>query len=523
MPSLFSRNGTLILLSACLQLIPFPIAGPVAYWRSIFCWVCLVPLLVALLGKKSETAPTLRETVSLGYLCGFLWYLGNCYWIYPTMHIYGALPEIVSFGILILFSLYLGLYHALFAWLLGLVREKVSREAALLAAPFLWVATELARARITGFPWDLLGYAQVDNFALTRLAPWGGVMALSLVIATVNALFAAGLLLAPGRLRRVAFAGATLVACLLITLGIVWKPAALAAPQQAVLVQDNLKVGAEGDNHESRDQLLASLMSYSQHPSAGASSVAPAVILWPEAPADFFDGDAGFRAAAGTLAKTQHAPVIADSIRIAQGKTSEAPNRFYNSASFFAPDGSYAGHYDKMHLVPFGEYVPYKDLFFFAGHLLENAGTFTPGEEKVTFSTGGHRFGVFICYESIFGDEVREYAQEGADVLVNLSDDGWYGDSSAPWEHLNMVRMRAMENHRWVLRATNTGVTTVIDPNGVQGATLPRHERGALQAGFDFVSGTTFYTRNGDWVGWLCVFVSFGFLGFGMRGQETVH
>jgi apolipoprotein N-acyltransferase len=168
-----------------------------------------------------------------------------------------------------------------------------------------------------------------------------------------------------------------------------------------------------------------------------------------------------------------------------------------------------------MHLVPFGEYTPYKQLFFFAGHLLDNVGGFTPGTQRTLFTTSGHSYGVFICYESIFGDEIRELADEGGNVLVNLSDDGWYGDSSAPWEHLDMVRMRAIENHRWVLRSTNTGVTTVIDPEGRVGPELPRHVRGALEAGFEFESGTTFYARHGDWLAWICAALALGAVLYG--------
>ena len=134
-----------------------------------------------------------------------------------------------------------------------------------------------------------------------------------------------------------------------------------------------------------------------------------------------------------------------------------------------------------MHLVPFGEYVPYKDLFFFAKNLLNEVGAFEPGAQRTVFTTGGHTYGIFICYESIFGDEIRHYAQRGADVLVNISNDGWYGDTSAAWQHLNMVRMRAIENHRWILRATNTGVTAAINPYGRVTAAAPRHQRTSIR------------------------------------------
>jgi len=179
-----------------------------------------------------------------------------------------------------------------------------------------------------------------------------------------------------------------------------------------------------------------------------------------------------------------------------------------NAASFVAPDGSFAGRYDKLHLVPFGEYVPFKQVFFFAGSLLAEVGNFEPGRSRAVFAVNGHRYGTFICYESIFADEVRQFVTGGADVLVNISNDGWYGDTSAAWQHLNMVRMRAIENHRWVLRSTNTGVTAAIDPAGRVTASAPRHIRTAIQVHFGYEHDLTFYAKHGDLFAYLCAAIT---------------
>ncbi len=170
----------------------------------------------------------------------------------------------------------------------------------------------------------------------------------------------------------------------------------------------------------------------------------------------------------------------------------------YNSALFANADGTIAGRYDKIHLVPFGEYVPYRDLFFFAKKLTHQLVDLNPGHERTVFRADGHTFGVFICYESVFADEVRLFAKNGAQVLVNISDDGWYGDTSAPWQHLNMVRMRAIENDRWILRDTNNGVTAAIDPEGRVTVAAPRHTITSLVARYGYKSDLTFYTRFGD-------------------------
>ncbi len=517
MRSIPLRSWTLVALSAVLQLVPFPIAGPVPFWRRYVCWFCLAPLFWVVLDQKREI--TVRQAAILGYMAGFLWYLGNCYWIYQTMHFYGQIPKPGAFGILLLFSLYLGLYDCLFATAARYVALRFSRGVAIYLLPFLWVAVELARARITGFPWDLLGYTQIDSAVLTKLAPFAGVMGISFVIACVNLLW-----LLPLRASR-RFVGPIAAVVIVFAASIPMAPSKIMPTATAVLLQENLSVGGEAKRIvESRAQMVASFQQLSLRSSMepGGSAHQPQIIVWPEAPADFYDADASFRSSLSSVAKQANAPVIADSISVAPIDDQNQPH-LYNTASFFAPSGEHAGSYYKMHLVPFGEYTPYKQLFFFAGHLLDNVGPFVPGTVRQLFVTGGHRYGVFICYESIFGDEIRLFTKQGADVLVNISDDGWYGDTSAPWEHLDMVRMRAIENSRWILRATNTGVTAVIDPQGQLTAQMPRHVRGSMAASFDYRSNLTFYTKHGDWFAWMCTGLCTGVLLVGVNRRRAVN
>lgn len=534
----------MVLLSAALQLLPFPIAGPVPAWRRLLSWLCLVPLLYALSSAgKAGRLLGVRQSAWLGYLCGVAWFAGNCYWIYQTMFLYGGLPKPVSLGILVLFSLYLGLYFALFGAGFALIQKAKGRVAALCLSPALWVAVELARDRITGFPWDLLGYTQIDNTRLTPLAPWTGVMGLSLAVAAGNALWfwQPGIRLRgskqPGtRLRgRNLFAGPV---CATVIMGTSYLATTShrnrpeTADARAILVQDNLNVGAEAGAPETQPDLLASLTQMSLHPQAPRlspelfphppaieSPSPPQLVVWPEAPTPFAGADPNFRAAISSLARTLRAPVVVDAVAVADRPNPQEHYDEYVSASFFLPDGRYAGRYDKMHLVPFGEYTPYKPLFFFAGHLLDGL-NFVPGTRRNVFSVGKLRYGVFLCYESIFGDEVRQFALGGAQVLVNLTDDGWYGDTSAPWEHLDMARMRALENDRWLLRDTNTGITASIDPAGRIVASMPRHIRGAVEVPFSYHSRLTFYTRHGDWIGYLCAILTVSVLGGSALGRR---
>jgi apolipoprotein N-acyltransferase len=510
----------LAVLSAALQMLPFPLAGPVPLWRRAFCWVCLTPLLWAVIYGKNKQGSVLMpaQAAWLGYACGVVWYAGNCYWIYQTMYLYGGLPKPVALGILILFSLYLGLYHALFAGVLAWLRKLYSPLVALCVAPFLWVAIELARGRITGFPWDLLGYMQVDNLWLTKLAPFTGVMGISLVIAAVNCLWLT--LAAKRRMMRIAWPAVTVLFIGYATANAnanFWKENKTGS---AVLLQENLGVGIEGlSAHESKDQMIAAFSALSLHPTQGDMSP-PQLVIWPEAPTSFVDSDPDLRNSISVLAQQMQATVIVNDVSFAS-RNSSGRYDLYNSASFFLPNGSYAGRYDKIHLVPFGEYTPFKPLFFFVGHLLDDL-PFIPGRDRTVLQNEGKPFGVFICYESIFGDEIRQFTLNGAQVLVNISDDGWYGDTSAPWEHLDMARMRAIENHRWLLRSTNTGVTAAINPIGQITEQLPRHIRGSLAVTFAYENDLTFYTRHGDWLAWLCALLSLGILIWGLvRGRFT--
>jgi apolipoprotein N-acyltransferase len=524
------------IVSAALLLLPFSIIGPVPYRRTFFAWIAFVPLFYGLLSSENLRHPRalLRGTFA-AYVMGVLWFAGNCYWIYQTMLYYGGLPPSISAGILIAYSLILGLYFAAFGLLLTVTaRAFRGSRYALLTAPFFWAALEVLSARLTKVPWDSLGYSQVDNFVLSGLAPFTGVYGLSFVLIAGNALIAWGLV-APKR-RLLIFISGLLVA-LVLQNGDHFAPPPAPVQATAVLLQQNLNVnqdnswpGAEYDEHMSQFIKLSTrtcgpylagtpeLDDYPVTPDCPVAPVTPAIILWPESPAPFFDKDPRLLAALRTLALSMRAPVVA-------GTTSLDPNGIhadmYNSALFVGINGEVAGRYDKIHLVPWGEYIPYKRFFSFAKNLTQQAGDMTHGWRRIVFKTGDHSFGVFICYEEIFGDEIRLFVKRGAQVLVNISNDGWYGDTCAPWQTLDMSRMRAVENRRWVLRDTNTGLTTIIDPYGRLTASVPRHMLTSLAAKYGYRSDLTFYTVHGDLFAYLCGIISLGVLA--AAGRATLR
>jgi apolipoprotein N-acyltransferase len=379
----------------------------------------------------------------------------------------------------------------------------------------------------------------VDNGLANLLAPTTGVYGISFILVAANALIAGGFLLHASakeyfgdRSHWNLVTGLVLAVCAVC---VSHQPSRPDPTATAVLVQPNLDVGAdnvwvgtEWDRHIADFMKLAGeqCKSYIDGvPREGAPlgeivcppyPTHPDVVVWPEAPAPFFEPDPTFLKTMAEVAQTEQAPLIVNGV--GSDFSSDLQQRVdHVSAMVFRADGREIGRYDKIHLVPFGEYVPFSRILFFAHKLTGQVGGYTPGTARNVFlldtqNGGAHRYGVFICYEAVFADEVRQFAQHDAEVFVNLSDDGWYGDTSAPWQHLNMARMRAIENRRWILRDTNTGVTAVIDPDGRVRQSIPRHQADALPAEFGFRSDVTFYTAHGDIFAWVCAILALGIL-----------
>ncbi len=531
----------LIILSSLLQVLIFPLPG-----LYVLSWVAFAPLIVALLrarpageleiaGSFNLQAARPGQAFLLGYASGILWYAGTCYWICDTMHEHGGLSVAAAALALFVFCLFLGLYNGVFGLLVGLAAGPGrDNRRALIAVPFLWVAVELARTRVTGFPWDLLGTAQVDNISLSRIAMWTGVYGISFEIMLVNVAVAAAFLVP--RKKRNTLLLAALAAAAVLQAGRLVDAPGLVGDRAALLVQENIPVD-ENWTRDSFERTLRELTDLSVKAEGSSSSSTRAtesahgkvdLIVWPESPAPFFTSDPLFRDPVSEMARDTRSWVVTGAI----GSTPATQNggagaEVFNSASLVSPTGEWTARYDKVHLVPFGEYLPFPWLFSFAGGLTKEVGEFKAGTSRAPLHAGSMPLGVFICYESVFPDEVRQFANNGAEVFVNISNDGWYGDSGAYAQHLNQTRMRAIENDRWILSATDTGVTASIDPYGRTVARLPRKQRAALVAPYALTSVTTFYTRHGDWFAWLCAIISAGALltrfGFPVKAGKKVE
>ena len=507
-------------LSGVLQSLIYPLPG-----LTFLCWVALAPLLVAILrGRKpvdgGDAQPvSAGEGFLLAYVGGVMWSFGTTYWIYHVMHIYGGLNSAISFGVLVLFCFALGVIWGMFGLLLAMIASGRLRERALFLAPFLWVPLEIARGFPFDFPWNPLGTVLVNNVPLTRIATATGVYGLSFEIVLVNTAFAAAFLVDSKR-RRLVLLAATVVAGLLQA-GELVNPPRLPADRTARLVQANIPILNDPWTREYFQSTLRELsdLSVPRPGELGPTEPSPDLVVWPESPAPFFIDNPEFRAAVTEVARRAHATMVVGSLAVA-GAGQPAP-QLYNSASVVAPNGDWIARYDKIHLVPFGEYVPFKRLLTFAGKLTREVGDFLPGESRQPLPLGNYQMGVFICYEAVYPAEIREFARNGAQVFVNISDDAWFGQTAAPVQHLNQARMRAIENHRWLVRATDTGITVVVDPFGRVVAQAPRNLRTALDVPYSVVSGTTFYTRHGNWFVWLCAIISLVALavGVGRKGR----
>jgi apolipoprotein N-acyltransferase len=354
-----------------------------------------------------------------------------------------------------------------------------------------------------GFPWDLLGYVAAGNLVFVQLTAITGIFGLSLIVASYSALAAWVVVQLSQRCRSglTIWIGASALLILVAVAGPRFIPQAR-ADHVAHLVQTNFPVALEYPSdwmqaHGAEMDKLEAL-------SIGAGQKEAGVVVWPEVPAPFSFRDGNFRARAKRIAIGAGNGFLVGVVdwRSTLYFGGEAA---YNSAALLGPDGNEIFMYDKIHLVPFSEYVPWRNWFFFAKDLTGLIGDFQHGTQYKVGHISGGPFSVYICYEAIFPNEVRRFTLAGAQLLVNISDDGWFGGSGAPEQHLAMARVRAVENRRWLLRDTNDGITVSVDPYGRIAAQMPAHIRGQLDAPYAFRADLTPYARWGDWLPWMCV------------------
>jgi apolipoprotein N-acyltransferase len=487
-------------------------------------WVAVAVLIFASLDGG------LGEAALRGLLFGVAFYLFSTPWIYTVMHQYGPLPPWEAGGVMALMILAASPYFVAFTLCVTWIARR-DKKLAILASPFLWVALELARARMPdiAFPWNLLGYAAAGNLALVQLSSVTGIYGLSFVVAAYNAVVVwligclMGWLPRPrgqmnSHLPGAVLAGFTSLLLAVALIGPRFVPSAQAS-QVAHLVQTDLPQSMEYPANW--DALHAGDMSELDRISISAGQKDHGLVVWPEVPAPLSLSQADFARRAQEIARNSQSNFLLGVIGWEPG--ADGRLAAYNSAALLDPQGREEFHYDKIHLVPFSEYVPWRDFFWFAKNLTGLAGDFRSGTHYVVGNLPGGRFSVFICYEAVFPDEVRQFVLVGANLLINISNDGWFGRSAAPAQHLEMARVRAVEHRRWLLRDTNNGYTASVDPYGRIVAALPVDVRGELDAPYAFRTDTTFYTRFGDWLPEICAAVTVLLVLVALRRAEPVE
>jgi apolipoprotein N-acyltransferase len=446
----------------------------------------LAPVAVTPLVWMAAREASAARRLLLGEASGMIAWFGLCVWIQFVLETHGGMGKWGGWGSFFLFCFLKAVHTAVFVCLAGWLMR--GRWAAL-TAPALWAGLERTHGEF-GFAWLTLGNAGIDMGVPMRLAPVTGVYGISFLFALMGTVVALGLM---GRPRREM--APILLAPLLLLLPEL--PAPERGRESVVAVQPDF----DEDRYYREDEMAAhknelALLTLSE--AMKADGPKPVLLVWPEVPAPlYYYNDEAFRREAANLTRLTGAAFLF-------GTVTNAPDgNLLNSAMLVGPQGNPASRYDKIYLVPFGEFVP--PVFSFVNRITKEAGDFAPGRHIIVSGLAGRRFGSFICYESAFPELVRRFPNAGAEMLVNLTNDSYFGRTQARQQHLMLARMRAAENRRWLLRATNNGVTAAIDPAGRVVERFPEYRRTAGRLRFNWIGEKTLYTRYGDWFAWTCL------------------
>jgi apolipoprotein N-acyltransferase len=508
------RGGILIgiLASVSAGIALFASLPAFDFW--LLAWVGLAPLLVVGARKRRWTA------CLLFYLAGAVFFPGIFHWIlripgYTLLHH-------------ALLALYMGAFFALFGWLFAFLSKRRGMFFALSAAPFLWVSIEFARSNLwfLALPWGLLAHSQYEHPVIIQIASVAGAYGLSFLIVLVNSSLAFMFLLWQEG-NSIAGKGAVLLGLTAGVLGValVYGTVVTSRPIAGeripiALVQGNIEQEKKWD-----PKFAATIMQTYTDLTYKAAERKPALIIWPEsATPRSISTDAKLQSQIRDIARSTGAYLLLGSTQLQKFKVQNPQSAKYLNSAFLIPPQSEVmknQRYDKIRLFPFGEYLPYKDKIPWRLINVPEFGNYLPGTEYTVFKTPFARFGVTICWENIFPDLVREFVRQGAQFMVNVTNEAWFGPVTAPHQFVAMSVFRAVENRVFLVRCGNTGISCVIDPYGRVGNRVTGADGGSI-----FVQGfmndsvvpldsRTVYNQYGDWFAWVCIAVSIVLLVFG--------
>ena len=511
----------LALGSGLLLSLSFP--GAAGFWP--LAWVALVPLLWALKDTKPSNA------ARLGLLTGMVHYVSLLYWIVIVLGKYGNLAWWVSIPGLLLLALYMSCYLALFSAAISWFWKK-QESLVVWIGPLLWVALDFVRSFLfSGFPWQDLGYSQYKALFLIQTADLTGHYGITFYIVLVNCLSVILLTLwlasrstdqqtgavFSQRYRQVFYFSILPAVCLILA---VMTYNLLRYNQMLKVLETSPKISVavvQGNIHQ--DQKWSPVMrakTMEIYTSLSEKAIkqgnqAPVLLIWPETAMPFYiNNNAYYKRLVNRLIKKHQVWLLAGAPHVeigdsAQQQGGKGRTRYYNSAFLVSPTGEIGGRYDKQHLVPFGEYIPLGQYLPLPGPLVENIGDFSSGKSSAPLSCQSAEIGVLICFESIFPKLAREWTANGANLLANITNDAWFGRSSAPWQHMSMAVFRAVENRRSLARAANTGISTIIDPLGRETGVSPLFEPFFQVAEVPLLEDKTVFTQFGHHFGLFCL------------------
>lgn len=502
-------SHVLAVLSGALLALSFP-----RYGHPAFAWIALVPLLVALRDRRSPL-----RAFTLGLLTGVVYFVGTIYWTGAVLQTFGGLAAPLAVMAMLLLALYLALFPALCALAVSHLVSRLGARA-LLLTPAAWVATEFLRGSLFGgFPWVPLGNSQVTVLPAAQLASVLGVYGLSALVAFVNASLAYAAVVT-GRRRVTAVA----VAAVVLAAAGAWGAGRVAEgsltregmPIRIGLVQGNIAQEDKWNPREARRIFTTYVAMTRDVVRRGAEFV-----VWPESSTPFmFEEDEAGATVLRELAHEVRAPILFGSDQIDR---SGPVIQLYNSAFLLTPDGEIGAVYRKMHLVPFGEYIPFKRWLYFVSPLVERLAEFAPGTSMVMLPVGSHRVNTAICYEVVYPSLIRSAVLGGSQLLTTITNDAWYGYSSAPYQHFALAAMRAIEQGRYLARAANTGISGFVDPYGrvVQQSAI--FEQVGLVGEVRVLTGRTIYAQIGDAVAYASMALTLIALVAGRRVRGSMH
>jgi len=480
----------LALLSGFLLFLSFPKFG-----MGIIAWIAFLPLFAAL-----QRTFCIRQAALLGMLTGITAHIGLLYWITTVIVNYGHLPYYMGVFILLILAGYLSLYIAAFAVGIVFLRNIIPLY---LTAPILWICLEYVKSYLfTGFPWANLGCSQYQYYVLIQITDIAGVYGLSFLIMLLNTAIYEMMNERSGKTWALSIV-VLLIWIAVYSYGIarinqISKMKENAIGMNVALIQGNIDQSIKWNESYQREtiNIYESLSLRRQHPEGG-------LLVWPETAVPFDYQDEGeLRHRVTDIAKKSHSWFIMGSMSYQmKGKIKD----YYNSAYLLSPKGDVHGKYDKVHLVPYGEYVPLRTIFPFITALAADIGDFTKGKGFIPLEIEGRKIGVLICYEGVLAEAARQYKNQSAELLVNITNDAWFGTTSAPYQHFSMSIFRAIETRLYFVRAANTGISAIVDPTGLIIKKTDLFKKDEISANIKFIKTGTVYAKYGDWL----VFISF--------------